>query len=98
MKVSILRTAAEANAAAATCLIRWLALPTTRNLMVTDGNTPLDLYRLVTAIRPSLSDFNIFALDEYVGVPRDEPRNCANFVRRTVVEPWGISPHHYYTP
>jgi glucosamine-6-phosphate deaminase len=64
--------------------------------MVTDGNTPLDLYRLVTGRRPSLSHLNLFALDEYVGVPLDEPRNCANFIRRTVLEPWGISPKHYH--
>lgn len=96
MNVSILPTAVEANAAAADCLMRWFALPAARNLMVTDGNTPLDLYRLISERRPSLSQFNMFALDEYVGVPLNEPRNCANFVRRTVVEPWGISPHQYY--
>jgi glucosamine-6-phosphate deaminase len=65
--------------------------------MVTDGNTPLELYRLVAAKRPSVSHLNMFALDEYVGVPLDEPRNCANFVQRTVVEPWGISPANYFT-
>ena len=37
-----------------------------------------------------LSHLNVFALDEYVGVPLAEPRNCANLLRRSVSEAWGI--------
>ena len=35
-------------------------------------------------------------LDEYVGVPREEPRNCANLLRRSVVEAWGIPSTQYH--
>ena len=90
MNLSIHPDADAANAAAAECLADWLTQPTTRNVMVAGGNTPLDLYRRIAERRLKLSRLNIFALDEYVGVPLDEPRNCANLLRRVVADAWGI--------
>jgi len=58
--------------------------------MVAAGNTPLELYRLIGEQKLNLSHLNIFALDEYVGVPLDEPRNCANLLKGTVGEAWRI--------
>lgn len=90
MNVLVFRNAAQANAAAAETLAGWLVAPGTRNVMLAAGNTPLELYRLVAARRLALAHLHVFALDEYVGVPPDEPRNCANLIRRTAVEPWGV--------
>ena len=45
----------------------------------------------------SFGRLNIFMLDEYVGVPLEEPRNCANLLRRSVVEAWGIPSAQYFT-
>jgi glucosamine-6-phosphate deaminase len=64
--------------------------------MVAGGNTPLDLYRRIAERRLPLSHLNVFALDEYVGVPLEEPRNCANLLRRSVVEAWGIPPAQFF--
>jgi len=85
-----------ANAAATACLAEWLKRPSTRNLMVAGGNTPLELYRRIAERRLPLSHLNVFALDEYVGVPLEEPRNCANLLRRSVVEAWGIPPARFF--
>ena len=52
-----------------------------------EGNTPLALYQEISRSQPQLSHLNVFALDEYVGVPKEDPRNCANLIRRTVIEP-----------
>ena len=90
MNLSIHPTPALANAAAADCLANWLAAPATRNVMVAAGNTPLELYRRIGERRLSFSHLRVFALDEYVGVPLDEPRNCANLLRRSVAEAWRI--------
>lgn len=87
--------AATANRAAAALLADWLTRPGVRNVMLAAGNTPLELYRLVGERRLPLSHLNLFALDEYVGVPREEPRNCANLIRRTAVEPWGVPADRY---
>ena len=97
MNVSVSKTAAEANAAAADLLATWLTTPGVRNVMLAAGNTPLELYRLIGERKLPLAHLNVFALDEYVGVPSDEPRNCANLIRRAAAEPWGVLPNHYFT-
>jgi len=85
----------SANAAAAILLGDWLTRPGVRNVMLAAGNTPLELYRRVGERRLPLKHLRVFALDEYVGVPREEPRNCANLIRRTAVEPWGVPLDRY---
>src|SRR5256885_1896687 len=68
----------------------WLTSPGVRTLMVAGGNTPLELYRRMAEQRLPLSHLTVFALDEYVGVPLEEPRNCANLLRDSVAAAWGI--------
>jgi len=97
MKIHVEPTAAEANEAAADLLCTWLTSPGTHTVMVAAGNTPLDLYKRVACRGVSLSHLQVFALDEYVGVPIDEPRNCANLLRRHVAEAWGIPSSQYHT-
>src|SRR2546427_417197 len=84
MNISVHTHADEANAAATACLANWLTHSSTRNVMVAGGNTPLELYRRIADRHLALSHLNVFALDEYVGVPLEEPRNCANLLRRAV--------------
>src|SRR5262245_51224869 len=90
MILSVHARADAANSAAADLLAAWLTHAKTRQVMVAGGNTPLDLYRLIAQRRLNLSHLYVFALDEYVGVPLAEPRNCANLLRRSVAEAWGI--------
>ncbi|MBL9128971.1 MAG: glucosamine-6-phosphate deaminase [Verrucomicrobiales bacterium] len=90
MNLHVAPTSIESNHAAADLLCRWLTAPSTRSIMVAAGNTPLELYRLVAERRPALAHLRVFALDEYVGVPLEEPRNCANLLRRAVADAWGI--------
>lgn len=97
MKISVYPTPEDANEAATELLGSWLALDAVRNVMLAAGNTPLALYQKIAERKLTLKRLNIFALDEYAGVPRDEPRNCANLIRRTAVAPWGIPPAQYFT-
>ena len=97
MNISIHPTTDEANAAAADCLAAWLTQPHTRNVMVAGGNTPLEVYRLVAERKLKLSHLNVFVLDEYVGVPLSEPRNCANLLHRSVAQAWGIPSAQFFT-
>jgi len=96
MNLSIHSTPDLANDAAADLLAQWLTQPGTRTLMVAGGNSPLDLYRRVSERRLALSHLTVFTLDEYVGVPREEARNCANLLRRSVAEAWGISKSRFF--
>lgn len=96
MTPSVHPTAAAANAAATEMLARWLITPGVRNIMLAAGNTPLDLYRGIAGRRLGLGHLTVFALDEYVGVPAEEPRNCANLIRRIAIEPWGVPAERYH--
>ncbi len=96
MNVSIHKTAAEANDAAAELLAGWLANPATRNVMPAAGNTPLEVYRRIAAKKLPVNHVRLFTLDEYVGVPVQEPRNCSNLLRRTVLEAWRIPPNQFF--
>lgn len=97
MDAQIFPTFETANAAATGCLAGWLTLPATRNVMVAAGNTPIELYRRIGERGLKLSHLNVFALDEYVGVPLEEPRNCANLMRRCVQQAWRIPAGQFHT-
>ncbi len=97
MELHILPDSDKANAAATDCLAAWLTSSNTRNVMVAAGNTPIELYRRIGERGLSLSHLNVFALDEYVGVPLEEPRNCANLMRRCVQQAWSIPPAQFHT-
>jgi glucosamine-6-phosphate deaminase len=101
MNTSIHSDAGIANQAAANLLMGWLSSETTKNVMVAAGNTPLELYRLIgqrvgSAEGAAMKRLKIFMLDEYLGVPMAEERNCGNLLRRSVVEPWGIPTDNYF--
>ena len=94
MNVYTYGTADAANDAAAEVLAQWLAATDVRNVMVAAGNTPLDLYRRIAQKKLSLGHLVAFALDDYVGVPLDDSRNCANLLRCAVAEAWHVKEFH----
>ena len=97
MNLSIHPSATAADKAAADTLAAWLTNPGVRTVMLASGNTPIELYRRIAERKLPLKHLTIFALDEYVGVPLDEPRNTANLLRRAAVEPWGIPPTQFFS-
>lgn len=97
MNISIHPNADQANVAATARMVDWLSDPATRNVMVAAGHTPLELYRRIGKLGLQVSHLRLFALDEYVGVPLDEPRNCGNLLWRSVVEAWKLPDSHFFT-
>ena len=71
-------------------------------LGVATGSSPLALYsglaELVAAGTLDLSGATLFALDEYVGLPRGHRESYAEVLRRTVTEPLGLDPAQVHTP
>ncbi|HRI12761.1 MAG TPA: glucosamine-6-phosphate deaminase [Verrucomicrobiota bacterium] len=96
MTIAIHQNPDTANAAATDCLASLLSARETRTVMLASGNSPLELYRRIAERRLALSHLRVFALDDYVGVPLSEPRNCANFIRRTAITPWGIPESQFF--
>ena len=97
LQIEILQAPDYANEAAAKLLAEWVLPPGVRNVMLAAGNTPLELYRRIGSRGLRLDHLRLHALDEYVGVPVDEPRNCANLIRRTAIEPWGVPTERYFS-
>lgn len=96
MHLQIHPNAASANTAAADLLASWLTQPGTRNVMLPGGQSPLDLYARIACKQLPLGHLHIFVLDEYGGVPPEEPDNCANLLRRTAVEAWHIPANQFF--
>lgn len=94
MNISIYKSVEEANGAAAELLAGWLV--DARNVMPAAGGTPLELYRRIGEKGLDLRRLNGFVLDEYVGVPKGEERNCVNLIRRSVQEAWGIPKEQFH--
>lgn len=97
MNLSVHATTTAADAAAADLLAAWLNSPGIRTVMLASGNTPIELYRRIANRRLPLKHLTLFALDEYVGVPLDEPRNTANLLRSAAANAWGIPPTQFFS-
>lgn len=97
MNIAVYKNADLANAAATDRLASWLVHSTTRNVMLAAGNTPLELYRRIAERTLPLAHLEVFALDEYLGVPVEEPRNCANLLRSAAGDPWKIPSARFHT-
>lgn len=96
MEIRIFPNTEFATEAATECLAAWLVDPSSRNLMAAGGNTPLELYGGIARRKLDFPNLNVFVLDEYVGVPLNEPRNCANLLRRSIAEAWQIPPERFF--
>lgn len=96
MHVEIRDEAKDAVRDAAVLLDSWIRSGAVKRLMVAGGNTPLPLYEEIARRGVPANDLDVYVLDEYVGVPRTDPRTCTNLLRRTVAEAWGIAPGRFF--
>lgn len=70
-------------------------------LGVATGSTPLPVYSALARERAAgldLSEVEAFALDEYVGLPREHPESYRSVIQREVTEPLGLDPSRVHTP
>lgn len=96
MRVVTAKSAEGGTLAAADTLCGWLEAGLVARLMLAAGRTPLPLYAEVARRRPSVASLELFVLDEYVGVPPEDPRTCSNLLRRHVQQAWGLAPERYH--
>ncbi|MDX1907494.1 MAG: galactosamine-6-phosphate isomerase [Bacteroidia bacterium] len=70
-------------------------------LCVATGHSPLETYRLLgEAYQANPSRFGrmrIIKLDEWGGVPMEDPQTCESFVQRYLLHPLHITPDRYIT-
>ncbi len=56
------------------------------------GSSPLGTYRELARSAVDFSRVRGFALDEYVGIPKEHPQSYVSVIRTEVVEPLGMDP------
>ena len=96
MEIKVHSDAHSASRAAADELRATLVAPGVSTLVVAAGNSPLELYGLTARDSDALGHLHVFALDEYVGVPPEDPRTCANLLRRAVAGAWSIPANQFH--
>lgn len=87
---------------AAEWLIGQLSRTPRATLLLATGQTPLSTYAEVSrrvAKDPELVEgVRVFALDEYCGLPDDDPRSFRSILEQSVRSPWGLPPSALNAP
>jgi len=60
-------------------------------LCVATGASPVGVYAALAEHRAALEQVRILKLDEWGGLAKDDPATCEVYIRRHILEPWGVS-------
>ncbi len=91
-EVVIVRDAEEAGALAADAIEGLVRAKPDAVLGLATGSTPLTTWRSLARRGLDLSRVRGFALDEYVGLPREHPESYRSVILREVVDVLGLDP------
>ena len=79
---------------AAEIVAEVLTIRSTAPISLPTGSTPVGMFeKLIAASQANeldLSRFQLFCLDEYLGVTQDNPNTLTSWLKRTLIEPAGI--------
>lgn len=99
MEVVILKTGAEVGDFAARRISLGAEDGSISVLGVATGSSPLPIYSALRRLRtPAIENLTAFALDEYVGLPKDHPESYHSVIHREVAEPLGLDPEKVHVP
>ncbi|CAA9538051.1 MAG: Glucosamine-6-phosphate deaminase [uncultured Thermomicrobiales bacterium] len=94
MRLIVADDYAALSRAAADVLAATIAAEPTAAILAATGNTPMGAYEDLAARRRrgeiDASRLRVFQLDEYLGLPVDDPRSLFGWTRRSFVEPLGV--------
>jgi glucosamine-6-phosphate deaminase len=99
--VVVVQDADEMSQMAADIVAEVLTVRPTAPISLPTGSTPVGMFqRLIAASRENqldLSRFQLFCLDEYLGVTPDNPNTLTAWLKRTLIEPAGIPMENVHT-
>lgn len=97
----VVRNAEAMSAMAAEIVAGVLSDRPTAPISLPTGNTPVGMFeKLIEGSENGtidLSQFQLFCLDEYLGVTPDDPNTLTTWLKRTFIEPAGIPMAHVHT-
>lgn len=101
-EVVIVDTPEEAGAHVAGRIARLTRSKPEAVLGVATGSSPLPVYQQLRVMGTegslNLGKTTVFALDEYVGLPRDHRESYHSVISRELVEPLGLDPFRVHVP
>ncbi len=99
MKISLYDDHEAMSRAAAALIVREIARQSENLLCLATGSTPTRTYASMAArARRSPAAFarlRVLKLDEWGGLPENDPGSCETYLREHVIQPWGISPRRF---
>ncbi|MEJ5867009.1 glucosamine-6-phosphate deaminase [Pseudokineococcus sp. 5B2Z-1] len=98
LEVEVLATAEEVARRAAGVVLEELAAGRLGALGVATGSSPARVYEELAAAGARWEGVEVFALDEYVGLPPGHPESYAAVVDRQVRAPLGLAPRRVHVP
>jgi glucosamine-6-phosphate deaminase len=99
MQVVILPGADEIGQYAADIILAGVTGGSISVLGVATGSSPLPVYRaLESRWVPQLAELEVFALDEYVGLPPEHPESYHAVIDREVTRPLRLDPARVHVP
>ncbi|MHA7209102.1 glucosamine-6-phosphate deaminase [Arthrobacter sp. MDT1-65] len=99
MRVVILDGAGDIGAFGAGLILDGVVRGRIRTLGVATGSSPLAIYRaLADQWIPALAHLDAFALDEYVGLPAEDPQSYHSVIRREVTDRLRLDPANVHVP
>lgn len=102
MEIIILPSPAEVGGLAARKVAQTIKRRSAAVVGLATGSSPLAIYaELAAQVRDGSLDagqVRAFALDEYVGLPREHPQSYASVITREVGQPLGLDPSRVLVP
>jgi glucosamine-6-phosphate deaminase len=91
MQQKIVSDASELAQVAATRIADAIRQKPDLVILAATGNTPVKTYERLAAMKPDTSRVRIVQLDEYVGLPPDDPRSLYGWMDRVLLRPLAIA-------
>lgn len=81
--------------AAANAVIALVKKTPAAMICMATGASPLGVYERIAARKEDLGRVRILKLDEWGGLAPDDPATCETYIKRHILEPWGVAPDRY---
>ncbi len=95
MNVVVRRDYEELSHTAALAFAQLVRTKPHSSVVLATGNTPMGMYDMLTRMKEKgefdPSKLRIFQLDGYLGLTPEDSRSLEGWLRRAVLQPWGIS-------
>lgn len=85
----------EMSHAAAECVLEAVRRKPDSVICVATGASPVGVYAVLAEHREELAHIRVVKLDEWGGLPMDDPSTCEVYIQKHILTPWGVTQDRY---